>query len=699
MAGLAHERRGVPMAWIVVLVLVAAALPLAGLLLAAEQTSRQVLADVTARIGAASAAAAAARVDARLRGAEEAILDVEAAARSGLVRPDDADSVAAALRAVLLRRPDLAESAFTAGRIERDDESGAAVLATGGRWQAAAERARDGAVSERRTTQRGDAFVSVAPGAAGESLAPDPTAHPTFTTPASAEWRGRIVWSDLHRTQLDAALPEDRRRVVVAAQRSIEDADGRFAGVLRVSLAAGDLGGLLAQSLGDGARGLTLLSDGAGRLIASAGAANPLVETEDGLRADPRAIGADVAAALAAARAGGDAARVEIGGRNWVAAVHPLSGTQDWRVVVCLPDDAFAEGLEDARRTALYVAGATALGVIGAAAWTLRAALRTLRGIAADANRLRQLDFAATPRAAAVREVRDVLDGLEGAKSALRALGRFVPVDLVRGLVAAHEDPRPGGEVRDVTVLFSDIEGFTTLAESMPPDAVAALTSESLASATAAVHASGGIVDKFIGDSVMALWNAPSHVLDHAARACSAAVAARDAERRLVESPAWSGRPKIRTRFGVHTGRAVVGNIGSPERLNYTAVGDTVNLASRLEGLNKVYGTSIIVSEAVRELAGARFDFRLVDRVAVKGRAGSVRVFELLGGPGARSQVHDRYEEALAAYARREFAAAGESFAALEGDGPARALRARCARYAAAPPPPDWDGSFTADSK
>lgn len=699
MAPLAQERRGVPMAWIVGLVLAAAVLPLAALLVAAERTSRSVLADVTARIGTASAAAAAARVDGRLRGAEEAILDVEAAARSGLVRPDDPDSAEAALRAVLLRRPELAEAAFTAARIERDGEGGAPVLARDGRWQVAAERASDGSVAVRRTRQIGDGFVSVAPGSGGETPVPDPTSHQTFTTPASAGLRGRIVWSDLHRTQLDASLPEGRRRVVVAAQRSIDDPGRRFAGVLRVSLSAGDLGGLLADPAEDGVRGLTLLCDDAGRLVASAGAAYPLVETDDGLRAEPSAIRDDVAAALAAARAERRSDHVAIGGRDWIESVHPLRGTQDWRVVVCLPADAFAEGLEDARRTALAVAGVTAIGVVAAAAWTLRAALRTLRGIAADANRLRNLDFAATPRKSSVREVRDVLDGLEDAKSALRALGRFVPVDLVRGLVAAHEDPRPGGEVRDVTVLFSDIEGFTTLAESMPPDAVAALTSESLASATAAVHASGGIVDKFIGDSVMALWNAPSLVEEHAARACAAALAARDAERRLVESPAWSGRPKIRTRFGVHTGRAVVGNIGSPERLNYTAVGDTVNLASRLEGLNKAYGTSILVSEAVREQAGERFDFRLVDRVAVKGRAGSVRVFELLGATGARSPDHDRYEQAFAAYARREFAAAGELFAALAADGPARTLRARCARYAAAPPPPDWDGSYAAESK
>lgn len=699
MAGVEPTRRGVPMAWIGIALLLTAAIPLAGLLLAAERASRGVLADVTARFGAASAAAAAARVDGHLRGAEEAILDVEAAARSGLLRPGAADSVAAALHAVLLRRPDLAEAAFTAGRIERDGEGGAAVLAPDGRWQVAVERASDGAVSERRTSQSGDAFVSVAPGSGAQTPVPDPTVHPTFTTPAAKQWRGRIVWSDLHRTQLDAALAEDRRRVVVAAQRSIDDADGRFAGVLRVSLSAGDLGALLAESLGDAERGLTFLCDDAGRLVASAGAPGPLVETEDGLRADPRSVGGDVAAALAAARGGTDAAHLVIGGRDWIAAVRPLTATQDWRVVVCLPEDAFAEDLEHARRTALAVAGATAIGVVAAAAWTLRGALRTLRGIAADANRLRQLDFAATPRAASVREVRDVLDGLEDAKAALRALGKFVPVGLVRGLVAAHEDPRPGGEVRDVTVLFSDIEGFTTLAESMPPDAVAELTSASLASATACVHASGGIVDKFIGDAVMALWNAPSPVDDHAARACSAAVAARDAERRLVESPAWAGRPKIRTRFGVHTGRAVVGNIGSPERLNYTAVGDTVNLASRLEGLNKVYGTAILVSEAVREQAGARFSFRLVDRVAVKGRAGSVRVFELLGVPGARGAVHERYEAALAAYGRREFAAAGELFAALGEDPPARALRDRCARYAAAPPPQDWDGGFAADSK
>lgn len=709
MARTGGATRGVPMAWVVGGLLAAAALPLAGLLVAAERASRSALADVTARIGAASADAAAVRVEGRLRAAEESLLDVDAGVRSGLIRLDDPSSVSAALRAVLLRRPTLAEATFTAARILSDGPGGAPVLADAGRWQVAAERAVDGGISFRTTLRRGSGFVSAAaPSGAPEGAppqerpAPDPTGHLTFVTPASARWRGTVLWSDLHRTQLDLALPEPRRRVVVTAQRSIDAADGTFAGVLRVSLAAGDLGGLLGESPDPDSGAMALLCDRRGRLVASADSAAPSVESDDGLRVDPSHVDPRAEAVLRAAVPPAGplrGVRAEIAGQDWIASARCLDGTQDWLAVVALPSDAFARDLGRARRIALAVAAVAVLGVIAAAAWVLRAAGRALAGIAEDANRLRHLDFSPGGRRVAVREVGEVLDGIERAKAALRALGRFVPVDLVRGLVAADADPRPGGELREVTVLFSDIEGFTSLAESMPPAEVAALTSDSLASATAAVHASGGVVDKFIGDSVMALWNAPSPLTDHAAKACAAALAARDSERRLVGSPEWEGRPRIRTRFGLHTGRAVVGNIGSPERLNYTAVGDTVNLASRLEGLNKLYGTTILVSDAVRRDAGDRFDFRMVDHVAVAGRSASVAVHELLGPPGARTDVHGTYERALGAYRRREFAAAAALLGAQGDDRPSAVLRDRCLALAADPPPADWDGSFAAGSK
>jgi adenylate cyclase len=197
----------------------------------------------------------------------------------------------------------------------------------------------------------------------------------------------------------------------------------------------------------------------------------------------------------------------------------------------------------------------------------------------------------------------------------------------------------------------------------------------------------------------MAFWNAPLPVADHARRACQAALLCQKAAATLFASPAWGSRAPLVTRFGLHRDTVVVGHFGAPDRMSYTVMGDGVNLASRLEGLNKQYGTTILVTEAVREAAGGAFRFRMVDVVEVKGRRAGVRIHELLGDSGARPEVVDAYEDAFAEYQRGRFAEAARALEALAGDGPSEALRRRCIRLATAPPPPDWNGVHAWDVK
>jgi adenylate cyclase len=216
---------------------------------------------------------------------------------------------------------------------------------------------------------------------------------------------------------------------------------------------------------------------------------------------------------------------------------------------------------------------------------------------------------------------------------------------------------------------------------------------------TSAVHATGGTVDKFIGDAVMAVWNAPADDSNHVEHACRAALNCIAQTEALFASPAWQGRPPLVTRFGIHTTKAMIGNFGAPERLSYTAIGDGVNLASRLEGLNKEYGTRIMASEAVVQRVKDRFAFRRLDRVAVKGKAQATFVYELLGEAGApKSSAVERYEAALEAYFHREFEKAAEL---LDGgaDGPCRTLKTRCQQLKEKPPPQEWDGVWTLHTK
>lgn len=169
-----------------------------------------------------------------------------------------------------------------------------------------------------------------------------------------------------------------------------------------------------------------------------------------------------------------------------------------------------------------------------------------------------------------------------------------------------------------------------------------------------------------------------------------------------LDASAAASSPRLETRIGLNHDTAMVGHFGAPDRMSYTALGDGVNLASRLEGLNKAYGTTILASEAIREAAGSEFAFRLLDLVAVKGKTRAVRVYELIGGAGehpAREQAGSAYELALEAYLERRFEKALRIVESQPHDPPSRVLAQRCRGFLTEPPPPDWDGTYISRTK
>jgi adenylate cyclase len=327
---------------------------------------------------------------------------------------------------------------------------------------------------------------------------------------------------------------------------------------------------------------------------------------------------------------------------------------------------------------------------------------RSIGRVVSTTVRMRQFDFAPLPVDAPLREMADVMEGLERAKTSMRALGRYVPLDLVRQLYESNREPMLGGELRELSLMFSDIRGFTELSEQLSPAALAQALGQYLDAMSAGVRSTSGTVDKFIGDSVMAFWNAPTPCADHAQRACAAVLACMHETRELYASRAWGGLPPLATRFGLHRAAVMVGHFGARERFSYTALGDGVNLASRLEGLCKQYGVFVLASETIVEQARDRFAFRLIDRVAVKGKREAVRVYELLGAleeSSAARESADGYERALHAYFQRDFAAALTTFLARPDDPPSRVLAERCRHLLASPPAEDWDGVYVATSK
>ena len=274
--------------------------------------------------------------------------------------------------------------------------------------------------------------------------------------------------------------------------------------------------------------------------------------------------------------------------------------------------------------------------------------------------------------------------------------GFYLAPAVIDRMVAGGETPRLGGETRELTIYFSDLEGFTALSEGLAPDALVELLNAYLTVITEVIEAQGGFVDKYIGDAIVAVFGAPHRDPDHAAHAVAAALAGQRALAALNARHAASGRPPLRQRIGLNTGPVVVGNIGSQRRFNYTVTGDAVNLAARLEGASKLYGTEILVSAATAAQAAGIATFREIDAVRVVGRDTAVTLLE----PDPPETVDpDGYAAALAAYRAGEFVAAAEGWAAQADGDPAAAAMAARARALAASPPADWDGIYDLDSK
>jgi adenylate cyclase len=296
-----------------------------------------------------------------------------------------------------------------------------------------------------------------------------------------------------------------------------------------------------------------------------------------------------------------------------------------------------------------------------------------------------------------LRELDNLSLALTQMSRGLASFQKYIPTALVRTLVARGVEARPGGGQEVLTVLFTDIVGFTALSERLG-DAIVPVLSDYLELASAAVAGHDGTIDKFIGDAVMAFWGAPIPNDRHAITACAAAL---DFRRRLHQRCAEGerdGGPPLRIRVGINTGRMLVGNIGSSERLSYTVIGDAVNVASRLEAINKRYGTEILIGENTRAAAGAAILVRRIDTVTVYGRTQAGAIYELLEmaeeGSAEQAEWVRAYEAGLDAYARRDWAGAIELFrtvmAIRSGDRPSEIFIDRCQNYLASPPPEDW---------
>jgi adenylate cyclase len=282
------------------------------------------------------------------------------------------------------------------------------------------------------------------------------------------------------------------------------------------------------------------------------------------------------------------------------------------------------------------------------------------------------------------------------------AFRQYLSPTVIEELIAHPERLTLGGEKRELTIFFSDVQGFTGISEALTPEDLTALLNEYLSAMTDIIQEEGGTIDKFEGDAIIAFWNAPLSQADHAVRGVRAALRC---QAKLTEM-----RPSIRARIGkdmlmrvgMNTGHAVVGNMGSKTRFDYTMLGDQVNLAARLEGINKQFGTYSMISGAVVEKIGGAFPARELSRVAVVGRKEPVTVFEpmLAEEFAARGKVLETFAAGLREYYAGHFAEADRIFStAASADPPSAAYARKCKGLAAAPPGEGWNGVWVMTEK
>jgi len=372
-----------------------------------------------------------------------------------------------------------------------------------------------------------------------------------------------------------------------------------------------------------------------------------------------------------------------------------------WIAATVVPASDFLTSIEENARYLLAALGMLTLAMAGLSAMlTNRLVVRPLTRIV---DQLRHIEDFRLDQVVRIPSRLREFDGLSTAllqmSRGLASFQKYMPIELVRTLVSRGIEAEPGGEQQALTVMFTDLAGFTSLSEMLGEDVVPVL-SEYLETASSAVISHRGTIDKFIGDAVMAFWGAPIENAQHARDACAAALAIqRMMMARQAQMAAADPRAALRVRIGINTGRMLVGNIGSASRLNYTVIGDAVNVASRLEAINKRYGTAIIIGEETRHAAADAIIVRQLDWVAVYGRSEGVAIYELLAmaddGLGDRPDWVAPYEAGLAAYRDRRWLEAERHFAAADaarpdGDGPSRLFVERCRELIAVPPGADW---------
>ena len=309
----------------------------------------------------------------------------------------------------------------------------------------------------------------------------------------------------------------------------------------------------------------------------------------------------------------------------------PSNFGKDWLIGIVVPEDEFIGFFREMQTGIVLISLCVLLVSVGIAWWLSNSISRPIERITDEQKRIEGMNLEGEFKIhSSIKEVEALSRGMVAMRNSLQAFQSYIPAELVRQLIQQGEGATLGGRERTLSILFADIANFTTISENMDPEPLMLQLSDYLGMLAEKIRFNHGTVDKYLGDGVMAFWGAPVPSEQHAIHACQAALSCRKGIQEMNRSWELKGKKPFWSRIGIHTGVTLVGNLGSQSRMNYTVVGDSVNLASRLEGINKIYQTEIIVSSDTRDAVEKEFLFRPLGSVAVKGKQQEVEIYELV---------------------------------------------------------------------
>ncbi|MEN9343393.1 MAG: hypothetical protein RLZZ453_180 [Chlamydiota bacterium] len=318
----------------------------------------------------------------------------------------------------------------------------------------------------------------------------------------------------------------------------------------------------------------------------------------------------------------------------------------DWIILVIAPANDFLGDLIHTQQQIIVFIVVMMLIAVTAIILFSKKLSSPIAKIATEMHKINRMELSSSAHVDSKIEEIYLLDtALSSMRYVVRAFGKYVPKEIIKQLFSMNKEIELGGEKREVTIFFSDIADFTTITESLSIEVLMPLLTEYFRAMTQVILDQGGTIDKFMGDGIMAFWGAPIKTSNHAEKACEAALLCHKMLMGFNEMRKKEGKPEFPTRFGIHSGEVIAGNIGTEERMNYTVMGDAVNTTARLQEVDKVYHTHIIISHRVKEQLPQEFVTRPLDLVYVKGKKVKIRIHELIGKTGAHSMIHPSEEQ------------------------------------------------------